>query len=75
MCKVFVFNLKPQVAKDAFRVMGKQHSIPGGAATSPNSAMDHSVPSPVINRGEERRKTVTDNTSTEQGFLLTDTSQ
>lgn len=55
MYEVFTFNRKPQVVRDASRVMGEQHSILRGAATSPNRALDHSVPSPVINnekRGE-----------------------
>lgn len=52
--KVFIFNHKLQVVKDAFGVMGKQHSIPREAATSPNRALDHSGLVPVINRGKER---------------------
>lgn len=50
MYKVFVFNQKPKVAMGASRVMGKQHSIPRGVATSPNRALDNSISSPVINR-------------------------
>lgn len=49
-----VFNCKPQVVRDAFKVMVKQHSIPKEMAASPNRALDHSALSSKINREKER---------------------